>query len=93
MRPDHFEDEEKVHKLELEEQANAELGEDYAPVEQETNRTEVVGQVHSDEDGANLEMADVNDDNDHSANSIELKRQQESMLTKEELIAKKKKEL
>ena len=33
------------------------MGEDYAPVEQETNRTEVVGQMHEDDDGA-LEMED-----------------------------------
>lgn len=57
MRPVNFEGMEKAHKLELEEQENAELGEDYAPVEQETNRTEVVGQMH-DDDQVTLEMED-----------------------------------
>ena len=49
---------------------DAEMDEDYAPVEQETNRTEMVGQVHEDDMEVQLEM----EDNENSNNSIELKR-------------------
>jgi hypothetical protein len=61
IRPENFETEEHAHKLELEEQEQAENSEDYQPVEQETNRTEVVGLAHSPEveiDG--LEMEEEN---------------------------------
>ena len=46
------------------------MDEVYAPVEQETNRTEMVGQVHEDDMEVQLEM----EDNENSNNSIELKR-------------------
>lgn len=42
--------------MELEEQEHAEFDEDYAPVEQDTNRTEVVGQLPEDDEGGQLDM-------------------------------------
>ena len=61
IRPENFESPDKAHKLELEEQEDAELDEDYAPVEQDTNRTEVVGQLPDDDEGGQLDMDEEED--------------------------------